>query len=158
MKKYYLIIAAMVLFTLTACHTKSTVADGNVSSVNNGSEEIPYKVAEGYFLRNDIKQTVIKKIDNREEFDSLFGMATVMGENGKPTPIDFSREYVIAVSMPETYHEAMLYTTGLARNDKDMIVFSYKYTIGEKRSYSITPCIIVVVSNEYSGKVIFNEE
>ena len=68
-------------------------------------EEVPYTKLERYFFKNNAEIPTNPKIDTREQFDSLFGMATVMGPNGRPTEVDFAKQFVIAVVLPVTNQE-----------------------------------------------------
>ncbi|MBQ1760249.1 MAG: hypothetical protein IIZ94_11260, partial [Prevotella sp.] len=96
MKK--VLLAFAVLLGLVACTTnKATSAEKSVVS-----SEVPFTVAEHYFFNKGQDIPVNPKITSEELFKQLFGMATVMGENGKPTEIDFSKQFVLAVVLPVT--------------------------------------------------------
>lgn len=118
------------------------------------SNDIPYRVANHYFVNNTIKKLPTAKVASQKEFDALFGCAPVMGKDGAPTTINFSKEYVIAVSKPETYYSTALNPISLKRDKKKRIVFTYRETIGAKQSYSIVPCLLIIVSKKEQGKVL----
>ncbi|WP_353120967.1 hypothetical protein [Dysgonomonas capnocytophagoides] len=120
-------------------------------------KEIPFIVADRYFVNNTVKSIDNPKITTKEEFDSLFGMATAMGTNGLPTEIDFTKQYVIAVVKPETDYSTTLVPVSLQKNEKGEIVFSYKISKGEKQTYQIRPCLIVIVNKEATGDVVLKE-
>lgn len=63
---------------------------------------IPYVVMNNYFLKNNVVGISYPLITKQEEFSGLFGMAAVMGKDGAPTSVDFSKESVIAIVLPET--------------------------------------------------------
>ena len=71
---------------------------------------IPYIVANRYFLKNGVETLPPQKITNQKDFDSYFGTAAVMGENGNPTDINFSTQYAISLTRPETDIETRLVT------------------------------------------------
>ncbi len=121
------------------------------------SNNIPYRVADHYFVSNTVKKLPTAKITTQKEFDELFGCAPVMGKNGEPTPIDFSKEYVIAVSKPETYHSETLTPISLTREKRNRIVFTYKVEIGSKQTYTIVPCLLIIVSKKENGIVKLRE-
>ena len=59
--------------------------------------DIPFIVTKNYFTKNTVKRGGLEnpKIETKENFDGIFGAATTM--NGKPSEINFSKQYVIAV-------------------------------------------------------------
>lgn len=63
------------------------------------SEKVPFILAQNYFVRNDFPDNDLqmKRITSAEQLDAIFGTATRMGENGKPTTIDFSKSFAIAI-------------------------------------------------------------
>lgn len=160
MKTKVVLVAGMSLFlasvSLAGCGSAKEKKNENVSAVEQTSG-IAYTVANRYFLKNSIKEIPSPKITTQEAFDSLFGMATVMGPDGQPTAIDFSKQYVIAVSKPETDIATELSPVSLEKNAEGDVVFTYQVTTGEKRSYSILPCLIVIVDKNNDGKVVLNE-
>ena len=107
-------------------------------------------------MKNTVKEIPLPKIETKEEFDRLFGMAAVMGKNGKPTVVDFSTQYVIAVSKPVTEFDTRLSPVSLKR-DGEKVVFTYQTTVGEKRSFTTVPFLLLVVSKEQGGTVVLNE-
>lgn len=150
-----LIFGALLAF-MCACTTHN-------NSTNNSTTDahaIPYKVAKGYFVRNDVDRLTDNKITTRESLDASFGMATMMGVDGRPDDIDFDKEYVIAVDVPTTDYSTEIVPVSLTRNaSKDAdIVFTYKVIRGDKQSYSIHPLLMLVVEKQYDGKVVCRSE
>lgn len=92
------------------------------------------------------------KITSREDFDKIFGMAAVMGKDSMPTNIDFARQYVIAVICKTTNHSAALDVSDLVKSN-DSIMVNYKYTEGEKTSYSSRPFKILIVDSQDQGEL-----
>lgn len=129
----------------------------NIEAAVTTGNVIPYTVAKNYFVKNSVTDTVACKITTRNEFDRLFGMATIMGENGKPTPVDFDKEYVIAVIRPVTDSSTTLIPVSLEKTKEDAILFSYKTETGKKQTYSVHPCLIIVVDKRYNGTVTIQE-
>lgn len=117
---------------------------------------MPYVVADHYFFRNDAQIPADARIATQEQFDSLFGMAPVMGNGGLPTAIDFSRQFVIAVVKPVTQYDTTLRPL-LLKDDGRTLTLGYKAEVGGKMSYSIQPCMILVVDRKYDrGTVRLN--
>lgn len=117
-------------------------------------QDIPYTIADRYFVNNTYKDGDLKnpKITAMEKFDELFGMATIMGPNGKPTPIDFSRQYALSVIGEISDRGAEISPVSLKQR-ADTIFFSYKITEGEKRMTQIRPMLLIIVDNKYQGEV-----
>ncbi len=145
--KMYMKSVNYLLIMLTACMLWAC----------QSKESVPFTVADHYFVNNNVEQLPMGKIESQAEFERLFGMATVMGENGKPTPIDFSKEYIIAVSIPQTSFSTTIEPVSLQKTADGKIVFSYKVNKGEKMSYSILPSLIVVVDKKYDREVTLSE-
>ena len=148
MKKVLLAIA--VLLGLVACTTnKATSAEKSVVS-----SEVPFTVAEHYFFNKGQDIPVNPKITSEELFKQLFGMATVMGENGKPTEIDFSKQFVLAVVLPVTDINTEI-TPVKVEEKGDTLFYHYDVKTGEKQSFSIQPLSIIILDKKYENKEIF---
>ena len=115
--------------------------------------EIPFYEAKNYFVRNDIQNSVPVKFENEKDFKEYFGMAAVMGKDGMPTSIDFTRQYVIAVTLPETDTETDINLVSLKKDTNSDIILTYKVITGEKRSYTIVPVRLLIVDKKYDGTV-----
>ncbi|MEG0950234.1 MAG: hypothetical protein RR212_09230 [Bacteroidales bacterium] len=125
--------------------------------MKTNKQEIPFTVAEKYFVKNTVKSIDEPKITTQEAFNQIFGMATVMGPNGRPTPIDFGKQYVIAVMKPTTDYKTTLTPVSLQKDSKGDIIFSYKVEKGEKQTYSFTPALLIIVDNNYTGPIVLKE-
>ncbi len=129
----------------------------NLSSCGT-SESISTTSMERYFVRNDIDSYTPRLIQSQEELETYFGMATVMGANGKPTPVDFSKKNVIAIIDSATDRETEIKVTSVKKQD-DKLVVSYKVvTSGEPRSYSIVPCLLLQIDKKYGNAAVFVKE
>lgn len=127
------------------------------SEISNDST-ISFEIAKNYFVKNTFKVLRKSKIEKTVEFDEIFGMAPVMGIDGKPTPIDFSKKYVIAIVLPETDFETSITPETLQKNEKGEIVFSYKILKGKKQTFSIRPNLAIIVDKSADGQIILNEQ
>lgn len=112
-----------------------------------GSSEVPFTELDHYFFKNGQDIPDNTKIDTEEEFSSLFGFASVMGENGQPTPVDWDKEFVIAVVNPVTDFATELTPVSLSLEDGEL-VFTYSETVGEKQSWSMQPVLLVKVDRK----------
>lgn len=160
MKKAMILAVAASVAMLSACHTSGKVDNFtiNVDAVSSATTavDVPYKVANGYFVRNDVKKLPNGKISKQKDFEASFGMAAVMGNDGRPTEIDFNNQYVIAVSKPVTDRFTELEPVSLKGDGG--LVFVYRTKAGQQLSYSMQPSLVVVVDKKYRGMVSIREE
>jgi hypothetical protein len=117
------------------------------------SKEISFRPAQNYFVKNTFKteQIVSKKITSQSELNHFFGSATVMGNNGKPTVIDFEKEFVVVVICPETFFSTQFTSIKLVE-EKSKVNIEYKITTKEKQTYSIVPFSLMIVGKEHIEK------
>lgn len=97
------------------------------------------------------------QITEAGRFDEVFGMATTMGEEGKPTAVDFSSQYVIAVVLPVTSEAVSLEPVKLIKRGNGEMEFSYRIKNGGKQSYSIRPFLAVAVDTAFVAPVLLTE-
>ena len=67
---------------------ESQTADTQIDTL---VKDVSYILAANYFVKNTVNQLDNPKIETAEKFNEIFGMATTMGKEGKPTEIDFSK-------------------------------------------------------------------
>lgn len=150
-----LVIATIASSILVSCNATSTSKDGAQTETTQTSEiDVPFTEAQHYFVKNTYKegQLTNPKISTQEDFDKFFGMAATMGPNGKPTPIDFTKQYVIAVIGNVTDKATTLSVNSLKQKG-DTITLHYKQLEGEKQSYTIQPLLLLTVDNKFQGSV-----
>lgn len=107
----------------------------------------------GYFVKNNIKITdslTFLVINNRQSFDSLFGVAKTMS-NTIDNP-DFGTQLVIAVTMPATFYGTQIQLQSATNNSNNNNAALHFVAKGqpEKNSFSITPLWLGAVPK--SGK------
>lgn len=115
------------------------------------STTIAYTVAKNIFVRNDYKPGSIRnnKITDLATYNATFGQATTMGPDGRPTQIDFSTQFAIAVIPPVTDLATTLAPVSLLQQ-KDKLVFTYSITTGSKQTYTMQPMLLIVADKKYS--------
>ncbi len=131
MRRIILFLAAVLAFT--SCKQAS---------------DIPFEEVKNYFFLNDAEIPENPVIDSAEQFDALFGAAAFMGKDGQVTPVDFGKEFVIAVVNPVTDCQTELVPESLRKVDGEF-VFSYDETIGEQQSWTMQPVLLVKVDRKY---------
>lgn len=152
-----LALSGALLAACTGGNKSSENAQKAQTETVSAAQDIPFAVADRYFVNNTVTGIDNPKITSQADFDNYFGMATAMGEDGLPTPIDFSNQYVIAVMKPETDRATTLTPVSLQKTDNGKILFTYKIQTGEQQSYTTIPNLIVIVSRDYDGEVAIEE-
>lgn len=147
-------VAILGMLFFTACNNNNSSSD-NEDSQETSAVDVAYKIAEGYFIRNDVENTVPVKITSLEEFENYFGMATTMGEEGKPTEIDFSQEFVIVADQKETDIKTELVPVSLENVD-GQLSFNFNVLKGEQQSFTSRPFLMIIVSKSEDGEVVLN--
>ncbi len=112
------------------------------------AEEVPFVELHHYFFNQGREIPADPRIDSAVEFAELFGMAAVMGTDGQPTPVDFEKEFVIAVVYPVTDNLTELAPESLRIVD-GKLVFAYDETVGEKQTWSMQPVLLVKVDRQF---------
>ena len=118
-----------------------------------GPSEVPFTELDRFFFKNGQALPQDPKVDTAEEFATYFGAAAVMGEGGKPTPIDWAHEFVIAVVNPVTDRSTELAPESLVLQDGEL-VFTYTETVGEQQTWTMQPILLIKVDRKYEGKAV----
>lgn len=137
----------------------------NVEPQQEQPVKVDYVIAENYFIKNNAELPADHKIKDKETFSRIFGMATTMGENGKPTEIDFEKSFVIVVEEGILKKQTEL-EPGLLIHDNDglsgsngtepgapvgHLTFKYFINEGDDISYTIRPVLIIIVDKAYEN-------
>lgn len=152
------LIAISMLFPafFIACQSKKLedkkppIADIKTAAIQNA---IPYTVAQNYFVKNTVDSITNPKIETEEAFKTYFGSATTMGKNGKPTAVDFTKEFAIATVLPITDVATTIVPISLKKGSDNSLVFQYKIELGYKQSYTSRPFLLVVVDKKFDGNL-----
>lgn len=151
-------IALLFVLVVSACTPTSKKATSSAEAATSQatSQNIEYKIAKNYFVKNTVKALVPAKITTQEDFDKYFGPATVMGENGQPTKIDFNKEYVIVVDHATTSKETEITPLALLKRGQD-VVLQYSVKEGGDIGYQHHPFLMLVVDKANSGEVVLEK-
>ena len=111
---------------------------------------IKYTTLENYFVRNDVDCSKQHRpiINNKAEFEKYFGMAAHMG--GLPTEVNWNKQFVIALVLPETKRATSIYPVNVKATDNNILVFSYLVKKGDNMSHKMVPFIAVAVDKPSS--------
>lgn len=146
-------IAAMTL--LSSCKQNQQQNEANPEEAILGKpSEVSYTVAQNYFIKNGAVLPENHKITDQETFNQIFGMATTMGENGKPTEIDFDKSFVIAVEEGPVQKENTMTPDLLINHYDGQLVFHYNVKQGADISYTIRPVLIIIVDKNLENMPI----
>lgn len=146
---------------LATCIALSAVAVTSCNSVKPGdstlNENVPYKVAKNYFVKNTVAAAFGNtKIETQVDFDKVFGAAASMGQNGKPTPIDFSKEFVVT-QIEDTSAQLVDLKPESVKKNANILEVKYKKSVGENRSFTSRSALILIIDKKYDGDVNFVE-
>jgi len=158
MTRVGLIISFFILLIMNACksskksegikniHTSEILSDDKIA--------VPFVEAKNYYIRNDYKDSTfhILKITTQNEFYNIFGMATTMGKEGKPTPIDFSKQYIIACIAKIASNIGAIEVTGLTKIKKAFIL-TYHLSEIETQSFTSRHLKVLIIDNQYQGVI-----
>lgn len=139
----WLFSLSFLAISLASCYSTQLIKEGN---------GVEYSEAQHYFLRNDVKDYSSRLVTTQKEFDSLFGAAAVMGENGLPTEINWKKQSVVALLTAPTNVDTDIKLKDI-KSEKGKL--SVRYAVsqkGEPRSYSYTPMRLFVVSKSDASK------
>ena len=154
MKKILFAFAAMIV--LAACENKRVSAPAEGDETSN---EVAFEVAKNYFFKNNQEIPASPKITTAEEFGKLFGMATTMDKEGKPTEVDFTKQFVLAIVLPVTNLATEINPARLEEKG-DTLFYFYDAKVGEAQSYSTQPISLIILDKKYADKavVMVNEQ
>lgn len=143
MTKSKLTISAILLLTFSLLFSQKKI-------------DVPFIITKNYFVNNTYKAGDLNnyKIVTEKQFSDFIGMATLMGPEGKPTKVDFSKQFVVIVVNPETDLPTKLTPEKLTALGKNKLKFEYKTEIGKKATYTMIPFTMVIVDSKYKNRKI----
>lgn len=123
--------------------------------VHAQTSNVPFTVAKNYFVVNNYpeKELHLLKIVDEQQFDHIFGKAPLAGKNGKPTPIDFSKNFVMALIDKVSNITEDLTVKSLTKEGTNLLL---QYEIKQRKeasSASFRFYSLIVVDKQYEGTV-----
>lgn len=135
--KHLALFLMTLAFVLTSCSSQQNVS---------------YIEGHNFYANPDMPTSHLLKITSRTDFEKNFGYAPVMGKNGEPTPIDFSKQFVIAKALPETDYATTITPVSLKKTKAGTLQFRYDVKReSQPRTYTIRPFLLIIVSNAYQS-------
>lgn len=125
--------------------------------------QVPYTIAQRYFLKNgaqqmfEVKGTTVHYKDfifigSKAELEATFGYATVMGPNGTPTKIDFTKQFAIALFVTAEETIQNLNVISLTKVNKDLVL-TYAIEKGTKAEGTSKAFKILIIDKKYGGPI-----
>jgi hypothetical protein len=134
--KYLYLLFPLTIVSLISCNQtqknkETTTADSTIVEQPEAGMEVPFMEARNYFVNNTVGEDKngTLKIESQEAFNELFSPATTMGEGGKPTEIDFKKQFVIAVISPTSDLNPSIDSLSLKKINDDLVL-EFKETMG----------------------------
>ena len=139
-----LVLLLTVLLTGVQCNS--------LKKVEESAYPIGYIELRNYFVLNTMipKKAIRLVIDDQATFDRYFEAGPVMGLNGQPTHVDFGKQYVLAVVLPETNRATTVIPGEISQVD-NTVVFNYMVRKGHKQSYQVVPFAAVAIDRPESA-------
>lgn len=130
--------------------------NGKIIFSNMSEEIISFTELKNYFVKNNYpdKDLHYIKATSQSEFDTYFGCATTMSKEGKPTPIDFKSNYVIAVIAKSSNIPTQLDVKNIIQKENALSVVVFLSQDNQKKnSYTSRVAKLVMVDKKYQGKI-----
>lgn len=134
------IILPLLVVALLCCQC----ANSPYSRAKKGAKAIPFQTLNNYYVRNNVSGDQVQRLilDNKEDFDAVFGPAGIMG--GTPTDINWKRQFVIALLLPKTNRPTMVTPMEVKQSPGNIILY-YQVNRGSKTSYTLVPFTAVAL-------------
>ena len=159
--KHLAIVIALGALLMLCCNCSFLDKMYAAQKIDQNATPVPYTAIENYFIRNDVDCSKMQHLifDNKQDFESYFGMAAYMG--GMPTEVNWNKQFVVALVLPETNRETSIEPVAVKVTDNNCVVFSYKIRKGEKISYKMVPFTAVAIdkpNNDTEMKIFYLEK
>ncbi|MDD5862334.1 MAG: hypothetical protein PUD15_07225 [Prevotella sp.] len=125
------------------------------SSCSTSNGLVKSTEAQHYYYSNEAPdEDAVLKITNQSDFDRYFGEAAVMGKNGQPTKINWSRQMVIAKVLKTTNRCTEISNMQLRETGSHELTLSYCLHSKAPQSYSIKPMAMLIVDKKYADYTV----
>ena len=126
------LLPVFFILLLTACKSSDVVS------------AVSFADAKGYFFKNNQPNPVNPVvIQSQEQLEKQFGYATTM--DSRPTSVDFSKQAVIAIVLPETDRATEVKIKSIVPDANARLFVKYHVSVGKQQGYTIQPMAMVVV-------------
>lgn len=118
-------------------------------AAKKSSNEVRYTVLHNYFHNNNAALPATPLIASQKEFDEQFGMGAYMGKGGQPTPVNFKKQAVVAIVLPETNLATEIDSISLKETGKNELTLAYTVHKGMEYGYTTQPIYLMAVDKKY---------
>lgn len=147
MRTFSLTLIAAILGLIFSCVRDAKI----VSTVQKKADsvEIAFSSASGYFVRNDFsgEGLTLTMLDSKEKLEKVFGYASVMGDGGLPTPVNFENQFVVAAVYSSTELDVKLEPKSLILKN-DTLNVALDIVMGQKNSFVSRPFVILIIDGK----------
>lgn len=123
-------------------------------SYNKNGTDVQFMVLKNYFHNNDAPLPSSPLITTKAEFDSQFGMATFMGNDGEPTSVNFKRQVVLAIVLPETDKATIIDSVSVKKSGEKELTIIYTVHEGINNGYTIQPIYLMSIDRKYKNYTV----
>lgn len=141
MKRKLIGALAVVAFMVAVPASAANKADGHVALTE----------MRNYFHNNGAPLPSSPLFTTQAEFDRHFSPAAFMGKDGRPTPVNFRKQAVVAVVLPETETETDIDSVVLDATGKKELTLRYIVRRGADMGYTVQPVRLFLVPKKYAG-------
>lgn len=108
---------------------------------------VSYNVAANYFCTDGLPNTgkTIQPITSEATFQLYYQPAASMGKGGRPSPIDFTRQFVIPIKEPASDIQTNINVKSLTKSG-DTYTLEYTVAKGEKMTWTSKNCMAIIVN------------
>ena len=132
-----------------------TILVGMVMAACSTTNDVPFTEAHNYFVRNDAPCPIPMKITTQDTFERIFGMAAFMGKDGLPTSIDFERQFVIAIVLPETNHSTEIQVKRVTNEAEGLAVTTRVEVSEAENTWTQVPMQLLIVDRAFERDSVF---
>ena len=142
-----------IVFTCLLAAMNIAMSCASKKELAENSKSVPMLIAKGYHPITDA-YTFCKKIATEKDFNSYFDR----NFDATPDPIDFEKQFVVAVIAPTTDKNIVLNPIKPHINDtQDSLVVMYSIGYDSKiKSYTHSPHVIFVFDKKYENLGVTN--
>jgi hypothetical protein len=121
--------------------------------------DVPFTQVRNYFVKNDYRDSTLHslKITNQIGFYKYFGMAATMGNNVKPTPVDFTKQYIVALIAKASDDISELKVSSFKKINQTILI-TYEQIKSEKQHYAVRHLGLLIVNNAHQGEIKLQEK
>lgn len=157
MKRLLTISTLFLTLGLLPCCTSKQSDTHDSREIHITSKQVAFTPLTGYYRKSDYAEVPFSRITTAAAFRKYFGESRTAGTDSLPTPVDFEKEYVIAVTKPFTNYETVLIPDALARDELGNLVFTYRSERGEYRPFRMLPSLLIKIDKAEEGDIVLAE-